>query len=32
MTVDCFKRNVSGTNGGKNFDEDMLEQIFQAIR
>ncbi|MFH4973909.1 hypothetical protein AB6A40_000618 [Gnathostoma spinigerum] len=32
MTVECFKRNLSGTNGGQDFDQDMLEQMFHAIR
>ncbi|XP_076459823.1 Golgi-specific brefeldin A-resistance guanine nucleotide exchange factor 1-like isoform X2 [Babylonia areolata] len=32
MTVDQFKHNVSKVNGGKDFDEDMLEEIFTAIR
>jgi len=27
-----FKNNVSKVNGGKDFDEDMLEEIFTAIR
>lgn len=27
-----FKNNVSKVNGGKDFDEDMLEDIFNAIR
>ncbi|KHN78013.1 Golgi-specific brefeldin A-resistance guanine nucleotide exchange factor 1 [Toxocara canis] len=32
MQVECFKRNLSGTNGGQDFDSDMLEQMFHAIR
>ncbi|PVD38476.1 hypothetical protein C0Q70_01091 [Pomacea canaliculata] len=32
MTVEQFKTNVSKVNGGKDFDEDMLEEIFNAIR
>uniref|UniRef100_A0A915C108 SEC7 domain-containing protein n=2 Tax=Parascaris univalens TaxID=6257 RepID=A0A915C108_PARUN len=32
MQVECFKRNLSGTNGGQDFDGDMLEQMFHAIR
>lgn len=32
MTVDEFKKNVSKTNGGKDFDEDMLEDVYNAIR
>lgn len=27
-----FKKNVSKTNGGKDFDEDMLEDVYNAIR
>ncbi|CAB3401302.1 unnamed protein product [Caenorhabditis bovis] len=32
MTVDCFKRNVSGTNGGQDFDQDMLVEIYNSIK
>nr|KAG5707576.1 hypothetical protein BaRGS_001124 [Batillaria attramentaria] len=32
MTMDQFKNNVSKVNGGKDFDEEMLEEIFTAIR
>ncbi|XP_070186725.1 Golgi-specific brefeldin A-resistance guanine nucleotide exchange factor 1-like isoform X2 [Littorina saxatilis] len=32
MTMEQFKSNVSKVNGGKDFDEDMLEEIFTAIR
>lgn len=32
MTVDCFKRNLSGTNGGENFNQEMLEQIYYTIK
>ncbi|TKR64527.1 hypothetical protein L596_025041 [Steinernema carpocapsae] len=32
MTIDCFKRNLSGTNGGADFDPEMLEQIYHAIK
>ncbi|KAK0421394.1 hypothetical protein QR680_015210 [Steinernema hermaphroditum] len=32
MTIDCFKRNLSGTNGGSDFDPEMLEQIYHAIK
>ncbi|GMT18525.1 hypothetical protein PFISCL1PPCAC_9822, partial [Pristionchus fissidentatus] len=32
MTVECFKRNLSGTNGGQDFEPEMLEQIYNAIK
>ena len=32
MSVDEFKRNVKGVNGGSDFDQDMLGEIFEAIR
>ncbi|KAL6725184.1 hypothetical protein Aduo_007256 [Ancylostoma duodenale] len=32
MTVDCFKRNLSGTNGGSDFDPDMLVTMYNAIK
>ncbi|XGW13828.1 hypothetical protein V3C99_000264 [Haemonchus contortus] len=32
MTVDCFKRNLSGTNGGADFDPEMLMAMFNAIK
>lgn len=32
MTVDCFKRNLSGTNGGSDFDPDMLVAMYNAIK
>lgn len=32
MTVDCFRRNLSGTNGGQDFDQDMLVAMFNAIK
>ncbi|WKY01718.1 hypothetical protein Q1695_015600 [Nippostrongylus brasiliensis] len=32
MTVDCFKRNLSGTNGGADFDPDMLVTMYNAIK
>ncbi|GMS87930.1 hypothetical protein PENTCL1PPCAC_10105, partial [Pristionchus entomophagus] len=32
MSIECFKRNLSGTNEGKDFDPDMLEQIYHAIK
>ncbi|KAK5985546.1 SEC7 domain-containing protein [Trichostrongylus colubriformis] len=32
MTVDCFKRNLSGTNGGADFDPEMLTTMYNAIK
>lgn len=32
MQVECFKRNLSGTNGGQDFDPEMLEQMYNSIR
>uniref|UniRef100_A0AC35TM01 SEC7 domain-containing protein n=1 Tax=Rhabditophanes sp. KR3021 TaxID=114890 RepID=A0AC35TM01_9BILA len=32
MSVECFKRNLSGTNGGQDFDPAMLDQIYHAIK
>nr|CAD2147514.1 unnamed protein product [Meloidogyne enterolobii] len=32
MSVEDFKRNLSGTNHGKDFDQEMLEQIYNAIK
>ena len=32
MTIEQFKRNVSGTNGGGDHDQDMLTEIYFAIR
>ncbi len=32
MTAEQFKRNLRGTNGGKDHDQDMLEEIYHAIR
>ncbi|KAK0051833.1 Golgi-specific brefeldin A-resistance guanine nucleotide exchange factor 1 [Biomphalaria pfeifferi] len=32
MTSEDFKRNLTKVNGGKDFDQDMLHDIFQAIR
>ena len=31
MTVDDFKRNLSGVNHGQDFDHEMLEEIYQTI-
>ncbi|XP_029377816.1 Golgi-specific brefeldin A-resistance guanine nucleotide exchange factor 1 isoform X2 [Echeneis naucrates] len=32
MTVEQFKKNLKGVNGNKDFDQDMLEDIYNAIR
>ncbi|UMM22956.1 hypothetical protein L5515_003908 [Caenorhabditis briggsae] len=32
MTVDCFKKNLSGTNGSKDFDPAMLTDMYHAIK
>ncbi|VDP15311.1 unnamed protein product [Onchocerca flexuosa] len=32
MQAECFKRNLSGTNGGQDFDPAMLDEIYNAIR
>lgn len=32
MTCEEFKRNVKSVNGGKDFDQDMLDEIYNAIR
>uniref|UniRef100_UPI00358F0A71 Golgi-specific brefeldin A-resistance guanine nucleotide exchange factor 1 isoform X3 n=1 Tax=Myxine glutinosa TaxID=7769 RepID=UPI00358F0A71 len=32
MTVEEFKKNLKGVNGQKDFDQDMLEEIYNAIR
>ena len=32
MTAEQFKRNLRGTNGDKDHDQDMLEEIYHAIR
>ncbi|XP_013395195.1 Golgi-specific brefeldin A-resistance guanine nucleotide exchange factor 1 isoform X4 [Lingula anatina] len=32
MTVQEFKRNVSKVNGGEDFDQEMLEEIYTAIK
>ncbi|XP_028983448.1 Golgi-specific brefeldin A-resistance guanine nucleotide exchange factor 1 isoform X2 [Betta splendens] len=32
MTVEQFKRNLKGVNGNKDFDHDMLEDIYNAIK
>ncbi|XP_039609053.1 Golgi-specific brefeldin A-resistance guanine nucleotide exchange factor 1 isoform X2 [Polypterus senegalus] len=32
MTVEEFKKNLKGVNGSKDFDQDMLEDIYNAIK
>ncbi|XP_067141452.1 Golgi-specific brefeldin A-resistance guanine nucleotide exchange factor 1 [Centruroides vittatus] len=32
MTVEEFKKNLKGVNGGQDFDEEMLEEIYVSIR
>ncbi|KAJ8359620.1 hypothetical protein SKAU_G00161450 [Synaphobranchus kaupii] len=32
MTVEQFKKNLKGVNGTKDFDQDMLEDIYNAIK
>ncbi|XP_076831313.1 Golgi-specific brefeldin A-resistance guanine nucleotide exchange factor 1 isoform X2 [Brachyhypopomus gauderio] len=32
MTIEQFKKNLKGVNGGKDFDQDMLEDIYNAIK
>lgn len=32
MTVEDFKKNLKDVNGGKDFDKDMLEEIYNAIK
>ncbi|XP_055026813.2 Golgi-specific brefeldin A-resistance guanine nucleotide exchange factor 1 isoform X5 [Misgurnus anguillicaudatus] len=32
MTVEQFKKNLKGVNGGNDFDQDMLEDIYNAIK
>lgn len=32
MTLTGFKKNVAGVNGGEDFDEDMLEEIYNSIK
>ncbi|XP_044272751.1 Golgi-specific brefeldin A-resistance guanine nucleotide exchange factor 1 [Tribolium madens] len=32
MTLAGFKKNLKGVNGGNDFDEDMLDEIYNAIR
>ncbi|CAI2349165.1 unnamed protein product [Caenorhabditis sp. 36 PRJEB53466] len=32
MTVDCFRRNLSGTNGTKDFEPEMPAEMYHAIK
>jgi brefeldin A-resistance guanine nucleotide exchange factor 1 len=32
MTVDEFKRNLKKVNGGQDFDQDLLDDIYIAIK
>ncbi|XP_035461368.2 Golgi-specific brefeldin A-resistance guanine nucleotide exchange factor 1 isoform X3 [Scophthalmus maximus] len=32
MTVEQFKKNLKGVNGNKDFDQDMLEDIYNTIK
>ncbi|XP_005995194.1 Golgi-specific brefeldin A-resistance guanine nucleotide exchange factor 1 isoform X2 [Latimeria chalumnae] len=32
MTLEEFRKNLKGVNGGKDFDQDMLEDIYNAIK
>lgn len=32
MTPDEFKRNLKKVNGGKDFEEDMLDEIYKSIK
>ncbi|XP_041865617.1 Golgi-specific brefeldin A-resistance guanine nucleotide exchange factor 1 isoform X2 [Melanotaenia boesemani] len=32
MTVEQFKKNLKGVNGNRDFDQDMLEDIYNAIK
>lgn len=32
MTIDSFKRNLKKLNGGEDFDQQMLEDIFKEIK
>ena len=31
MTAEQFKRNLRGTNGDKDHDQDMLEEIYNGM-
>lgn len=32
MSFSAFKKNLAGVNGGNNFDEAMLEEIYNNIK
>lgn len=32
MSISGFKKNLKGVNGGSDFDEDMLDEIYNAIK
>ncbi|XP_034407336.1 Golgi-specific brefeldin A-resistance guanine nucleotide exchange factor 1 isoform X4 [Cyclopterus lumpus] len=32
MTIEQFKKNLKGVNGNKDFDQDMLEDLYNAIK
>ncbi|XP_071986040.1 Golgi-specific brefeldin A-resistance guanine nucleotide exchange factor 1 isoform X3 [Engystomops pustulosus] len=32
MTLEEFRKNLKGVNGGKDFDQDMLEDVYHAIK
>ncbi|KAM5142238.1 Golgi-specific brefeldin A-resistance guanine nucleotide exchange factor 1 isoform 2-T2 [Mantella aurantiaca] len=32
MTLEEFRKNLKGVNGGKDFDQDMLEDIYHAVK
>lgn len=32
MTADEFKRNLKKVNGGADFDQDMLDEIYSSIK
>ncbi|XP_034082077.1 Golgi-specific brefeldin A-resistance guanine nucleotide exchange factor 1 isoform X2 [Gymnodraco acuticeps] len=32
MTIEQFRKNLKGVNGNKDFDQDMLEDIYNAIK
>jgi brefeldin A-resistance guanine nucleotide exchange factor 1 len=32
MTVDEFKRNLKNVNGGQDFDQELLDEIYGGIK
>lgn len=32
MSCNAFKKNLKGVNGGNDFDEDMLDEIYNNIK